>query len=83
MKFFKNKGKKQKEVAQEPREFTVLQAESQKLYNKAGELQYLIEIKKLELNDINQMLLNLGREAATRQELDRKAKEQAPQETVQ
>lgn len=73
-KFFKSK--KQALKAPEPRDTKVITDEYSKAAMDAGTVQYQIKVYENQLEQINQKLLSLNREAAQRKELDAKAKEQ-------
>lgn len=62
------KGKKQ-----QPRPLDEIKKQYQQVATHAGGLQYEIEVKKAELNNVNQTMLNLNQEADARQKLDQAA----------
>lgn len=65
------------EKEQVPRELKEIQQEYQELCLKAGQAQYQVKVLKAELDNYNSRLLEINREAAARNELDKKAKEEA------
>lgn len=72
-KFFKGKNKAIK--APEPRDTKTITDEYGKTAMNAGTVQYQIKVYESQLEQINQQLLALNREAAQRNELDAKTKE--------
>lgn len=82
-KFFKNNSKKAiTEQAAEPRDMKVIEQEYSIAIQKAGQLQYQIEIYKRELDMHNERLMSLNNEAAERSKLDNAAKEQETKEAT-
>lgn len=57
-----------------PRLLTEIQTEYKDVAFKAGNLQYHMEIMKLELNQLNQRLQQMNQEAAKRGEIDQELK---------
>jgi hypothetical protein len=58
-----------------PRTLEEINKEYTTLCSKAGELQYRVEIEKIQIAQINQKLQELNKEGAERFELDKKAAE--------
>lgn len=71
-KFFK--GKKQATKAVEPRDTETIRTEYSKTAMNAGTIQYQIKVYESQLEQVNQQLLSLNREAAQRNELDAASK---------
>lgn len=73
MKFFKNKSKKKVE-APVPRDLATIQAEYNELCNRAGQLQYVINVQNKDLDQVNARLESVNHEANARNKLDSEAK---------
>lgn len=68
--------------AAEPREMEAIQRAGAELYNRAGQIQYHIDVLSKDLEQVNANLLSVNMEAAKRQELDNEAKKQLASEEV-
>lgn len=76
----KFKGAKKVSLPKVPRELNVIQAEYGQLAAKCGQVQYQIFVMEQELKQTNEQMLELNREGAARNELDKnkQVEEQPP-----
>lgn len=67
-----------------PREMEAIQRNGAELYNRAGQIQYHIDVLQKDLDQVNTQLLSINQEAACRQQLDAEAlkKQQAAEEVA-
>lgn len=81
-KYFKSLQKSKKVAAPVPRTMEEIQKDYSELIGKVGQAQYQVFAYQREVDSLNNQLLNVNLEAKARNELDAKAKADAPKEAA-